>query len=129
VKSSKQLSEIGMLAEYIGVALMLLMAIGIAVGMVFMTSILGPKRYFADKMEPFECGESQLVSPHQRFSVKFYLVAVLFVLFDIEAVFFFPWAVLFKRLGVFGFVEMLLFIIILGVGLLYVWKRGGLDWE
>lgn len=128
-KGSKQFSEIGMLAEYIGVALMLLMAIGIAGGMVFMTSILGPKRYFADKMEPFECGESQLVSPHQRFSVKFYLVAVLFVLFDIEAVFFFPWAVLFKRLGVFGFIEMLLFIIILGVGLLYVWKRGGLDWE
>ena len=118
-----------MLTEYIGVVVMLLIAIGIAVGMVFMTSILGPKRYFPDKMEPFECGESQLVSPHQRFSVKFYLVAVLFVLFDIEAVFFFPWAVLFKRLGVFGFIEMLLFIIILGVGLLYVWKRGGLDWE
>jgi len=118
-----------MLEEYIGVALMLLMAIGVAVGMVVLTSILGPKRYFPDKMEPFECGESQLVSPHQRFSVKFYLVAVLFVLFDIEAVFFFPWAVLFRRLGVFGFVEMLLFIIILGVGLLYVWKRGGLDWE
>ena len=80
-------------------------------------------------MEPFECGESPLVSPHQRFSVKFYLVAVLFVLFDIEAIFFFPWAILFRRLGLFGFVEMLLFILILGIGLLYVWKRGGLDWE
>lgn len=118
-----------MLEQYIGVAIMLLMAIGIACGMVFMTSILGPKREFADKMEPFECGESPLVSPRQRFSVKFYLVAVLFVLFDIEAVFFFPWAILFKRLGVFGFVEMCLFILILGVGLLYVWRRGGLDWE
>ena len=118
-----------MLEEYIGVVLMLFMAIGIAVGMVVLTSILGPKRYFPDKMEPFECGESQLVSPHQRFSVKFYLVAVLFVLFDIEAVFFFPWAVLFRRLGIFGFIEMSLFILILGVGLLYVWKRGGLDWE
>lgn len=118
-----------MLEQYLGAALMLLMATGIAVGMVVMTSILGPKRHFADKMEPFECGESQLVSPHQRFSVKFYLVAVLFVLFDIEAVFFFPWAILYKKLGVFGFVEMLLFIVILGVGLLYVWRRGGLDWE
>jgi len=118
-----------MLDQYIGVALMLLMAIGIACGMVLMTSILGPKRYFPDKMEPFECGESQIVSPRQRFSVKFYLVAVLFVLFDIEAVFFFPWAVLFKRLGLYGLIEMLLFILILGVGLLYVWKRGGLDWE
>ena len=118
-----------MLDSYLGAGIMLLMAIGIAVGMVVMTSILGPKREFADKMEPFEGGESQLVSPHQRFSVKFYLVAVLFVLFDIEAVFFFPWAILFKQLGLFGFIEMLVFILILGVGLLYVWVRGGLDWE
>ncbi len=118
-----------MLESYLGAGIMLLLAIGIAVGMVVMTSFLGPKRQFADKMEPFECGESPIVSPHQRFSVKFYLVAVLFVLFDIEAVFFFPWAILFKQLGVFGFVEMLLFILILGVGLLYVWRRGGLDWE
>ena len=118
-----------MLEQYIGVAIMLLMALGIAGGMVVMTTFLGPKRQFADKMEPFECGESQLVSPHQRFSVKFYLVGVLFVLFDIEAVFFFPWAILFRRLGMYGFIEMLLFILILGVGLLYVWKSGGLDWE
>ncbi|MEE9259438.1 MAG: NADH-quinone oxidoreductase subunit A [Nitrospinaceae bacterium] len=118
-----------MMEQYLGAALMLLIAIGIAVGMVVMTTILGPKREFPDKMEPFECGESQLVSPHQRFSVKFYLVAVLFVLFDIEAVFFFPWAILYKRLGVFGFVEMSIFILILGIGLLYVWRRGGLDWE
>ena len=118
-----------MLEQYIGAAIMLLMSLGIAGGMVLMTSLLGPKRKFADKMEPFECGESQLVSPHQRFSVKFYLVAVLFVLFDIEAIFFFTWAILFRRLGMFGFIEMLLFILILGVGLLYVWKRGGLDWE
>ena len=118
-----------MLEQYLGAALMLLIAVGIAVGMVVMTTILGPKHEFPDKMEPFECGESQLVSPHQRFSVKFYLVAVLFVLFDIEAVFFFPWAILFKRLGVFGFIEMSLFILILGIGLLYVWRRGGLDWE
>ena len=115
--------------EYIGVSIMLLMAIGIACAMVFLTSILGPKKEFPDKMEPFECGESQLVSPRQRFSVKFYLVAVLFVLFDIEAVFFFPWAILYKRLGLFGFIEMFLFILIMGVGLLYVWRRGGLDWE
>ena len=118
-----------MLDSYLGAGIMFLMAIGIAVGMVVMTSILGPKRKFADKMEPFECGESQIVSPHQRFSVKFYLVAVLFVLFVIDAVFFFPWAILFKQLGLFGFIEMLMFILILGVGLLYVWIRGGLDWE
>lgn len=118
-----------MLMEYTGAVLMLLFATAIAVGMVVTTTLLGPKNKFADKMEPFECGESPLASPDQRFSVKFYLVAVLFILFDIEAVFLFPWAVLYKKLGLFGFIEMFVFLLILGIGLFYVWKRGGLDWE
>ena len=118
-----------MLNEYIGMVLLMLFATAIAVGMVVATTILGPKQKFAQKMEPFECGETQLVSPRQRFSVKFYVVAVLFILFDIEAVFLFPWAILYKKLGLFGFVEMFLFIFILGIGLAYVWLRGGLDWE
>ena len=118
-----------MLEEYAGAAIMFLMAMGIACGMVVMTQFLGPKRALDDKMEPFECGESQLVSPPQRFSVKFYLAAVLFVLLYLEAIFFFPWAILFKQLGLFGFIEMLMFILILGVGLLYAWIRGGLDCE
>ncbi len=118
-----------MLESYTGAAILLLIATGIAVGMVVATSILGPKRNFADKMEPFECGESQLVSPYQRFSVKFYLVAVLFILYDIEAVFLFHWARIDKKLGLFGLIEMMVFIIILGIGLAYVWIRGGLDWE
>ena len=118
-----------MLAEYTGVVILMGFAAAIAVGMVVATSLLGPKRKFAQKMEPFECGETQLVSPRQRFSVKFYLVAVLFILFDIEAVFMFPWAILYKQLGIFGFVEMFLFILILGIGLAYVWLRGGLEWE
>ena len=118
-----------MLEEYIGAFFLLAFAVAIAVGMVAATTILGPKKKFADKMEPFECGESQLVSPHQRFSVKFYLIAVLFILFDVEVVFLFPWAVIYKRLGVFGLIEMLVFLVILGIGLMYVWKKGGLDWE
>ncbi len=118
-----------MLEEYTGAFILLAFAIAIAVGMVAATTILGPKKKFADKMEPFECGESQLVSPHQRFSVKFYLIAVLFILFDVEVVFLFPWAVIYKRLGVFGLIEMLVFLVILGIGLIYVWKKGGLDWE
>lgn len=118
-----------MLEEYIGAFILLGFSIAIAVGMVAATTILGPKKNFADKMEPFECGESQLVSPHQRFSVKFYLIAVLFILFDVEVVFLFPWAVIFSRLGLFGLIEMIIFLVILGVGLVYVWKKGGLDWE
>lgn len=118
-----------MLDQYLGAAILFVMASAIAIGMVVGTSILGPKHRFADKEEPFECGESQIVSPYQRFSVKFYMVAVLFILFDIEAVFLFPWAVLYQRLGLFGLVEMIVFLIILGIGLMYVWVRGGLDWE
>ena len=118
-----------MLDQYTGALILFILSVLIAVGMVAATTILGPKKKFADKMEPFECGESQLVSPHQRFSVKFYLIAVLFILFDVEVVFLFPWAVIFKRLGLFGLIEMMVFLVILGIGLLYVWKKGGLDWE
>ncbi len=118
-----------MLDQYLGVLIMLVLAISTAVGMVTLTSILGPKKKFPEKMQPFECGRTPLVSPRQRFSVKFYLIAVLFILFDIEAVFLFPWAAIFRQLGWFGFVEMLIFIAILGIGLLYVWKKGALKWE
>jgi len=115
--------------EYIPVLIMLLLAVATAVGMLVATTLIGPKKEFADKMEPFECGESPIVSPKQRFSVKFYLVALFFVIFDIEAVFVYPWAVLFRELGLFGFIEMMIFISILAIGLIYVWRRGALEWE
>jgi NADH-quinone oxidoreductase subunit A len=115
--------------EYIPVLLMLFLAAATAAGMLVATTLIGPKKHFADKMEPFECGESPIVSPKLRFSVKFYLVALLFVIFDIEAVFVYPWAVLFRELGIFGFIEMMIFISILAIGLIYVWKRGALEWE
>jgi NADH-quinone oxidoreductase subunit A len=115
--------------EYIPVVIMLCLAAATAVGMLVATTIIGPKKKFADKMEPFECGESPIVSPKLRFSVKFYLVALFFVIFDIEAVFVYPWAVLFRDLGMFGFVEMMIFLSILAIGLIYVWKRGALEWE
>jgi NADH-quinone oxidoreductase subunit A len=115
--------------EYIAVLIMFFLAAATAVGMLVATTLIGPGKKFADKMEPFECGESPIVSPKQRFSVKFYLVALFFVIFDIEAVFVYPWAVLFKDLGMFGFVEMMIFITILAIGLIYVWKRGALEWE
>jgi NADH-quinone oxidoreductase subunit A len=115
--------------EYVPVVIMLFLAAATAVGMLVATSLIGPKKKFADKMEPFECGESPIVSPKQRFSIKFYLVALFFVIFDIEAVFLYPWAVLFRDLGMFGFVEMMIFISILAIGLIYVWRRGALEWE
>ncbi len=115
--------------EYVPVLIMFALAAATAGGMLVATTLIGPKKKFAEKLEVFECGESPIVSSKQRFSVKFYLVALFFVIFDIEAVFVYPWAVLFKDLGLFGFIEMMIFIGILAIGLIYVWMRGALEWD
>lgn len=115
--------------QYIPVLIMGTVAVGIAGVMLFLSEFLGPKHVFREKMEPFECGENQIVSPKQRYSVRFYLIAMFFIIFDIEAVFLFPWAVIFQQLGMFGFIEMMVFILLLGVGLVYIWKKGALEWE
>lgn len=115
--------------EYIPVLIMFVIAAGIAGAMTGLAELLGPKLTFREKQEPFECGENQIDSPHQRFSIRFYLVALLFIVFDIEAVFLFPWSVIFQQLGLFGFAEMVVFIFILATGLVYVWKKGALEWE
>ncbi len=115
--------------EYIPALMMLILAAATAAGMIAATSLLGPKKHFSDKMEVFECGESPIVSSKIRFSVKFYLVALFFVIFDVETVFLYPWAVLFKDLGLFGFIEMMIFLSVLVIGLIYVWRRGALEWE
>lgn len=117
-----------MLAEFAGVLLILALALAVAAGMLGAHRLLGPSRSFDEKLDPFECGEKQIVSPHQRFSVKFYLVAMLFVVFDLEAVFFYPWGALFRELGAFGFVSMSIFAVPLVVGLVYEWKKGALEW-
>ena len=117
-----------MLAEYAGVLVVVTLGVIIVCAMLGVHLLLGPHREFAEKQEPFECGEHQIVSPKQRFSVKFYLVAMLFVLFDLEVVFFYPWGALFRELGMFGFVAMTIFTVPLVVGLLYEWRKGALEW-
>jgi NADH-quinone oxidoreductase subunit A len=117
------------MSEYVPVLIMLVLAAATAVGMIVATSLIGPKNVFPEKMEVFECGESPIASSKLRFSVKFYLVALFFVIFDIEVVFVYPWAVLFKDLGMFGFIEMMIFLSILAIGLVYVWRRGALEWD
>ena len=81
------------------------------------------------KAEAFECGNPPSGPAWGRFAVKFYLPAILFIAFDVEVVFMYPWAVLYRRLGLFGFVEMMIFILILGLGLVYVWRKGALEWD
>jgi NADH-quinone oxidoreductase subunit A len=117
-----------MLAEYTGAVVILTLATVLAGALLAIHLLLGPRRRFAEKQEPFECGERPIVSPHQRFSVKFYMVAMLFILFDVEAVFFYPWGALLGELGWFGYVEMLAFTAVLAVGLAYVWGKGALEW-
>ena len=115
--------------EYLPVLLFLISAIGFGVGTIAMSTIIVPRRSNPVKDSPYECGVEPVGDARARFSVKFYLVAVLFILFDIEAVFLYPWAVAFKQLGIYGLIEMLLFILILLVGYLYLLKRRALEWE
>lgn len=117
-----------MLAEYSGVLIILALAMLIAGAMLGLQVIMGPRRRFDEKLEPFECGEKQIMSPRQRFAVKFYLVAILFVVFDVEALFFYPWGALFTELGWHGYWAMLVFTVPLVVGLFYEWKKGALEW-
>ena len=102
---------------------------GVMGGVAYLSWLMGVKKPNQRKLSPYECGITPIGSARERFSVKFYLVAMLFLLFDIEAVFLFPWAVVYRQLKLFGFAEMLLFIAAILAGYIYVWKKGALDWE
>lgn len=116
--------------QYLGIILLLVVVAGFLITMLILSSILGPKFRSKTKQLPFECGSVSVGDmKDQRFQVKFYLIAMLFILFDIEIIFMYPWAINFKELGWFGFSEMMIFIGVLTVGLVYVWKKGVLDWS
>jgi NADH-quinone oxidoreductase subunit A len=117
-----------MLAEYTGVLVVLAIGTIIVCALLAIHLLVGPRRVFDEKQEPFECGERQIVSPRQRYAVKFYMVAILFVVFDVEAIYFYPWGAVFTELGWFGYLAMLVFTVPLAVGLLYEWLKGGLEW-
>ena len=115
--------------EWAHVAIYFAVTLFLGSGMVFLGYFLSPKKPNPDKLEPYECGVPLLAETRERFSVRFYLVAIMFILFDIETVFLIPWAVLYRQLGVFGLVEIGIFFGVLGFGLAYLWKRGGLEWD
>ncbi len=108
-----------------------LLAFGFAAFSIVAGSLSGPRRYSRVKLDAYECGIEPTPQPigGGRFPVKYYLTAMLFILFDIEIVFLYPWAVAFDQLAIFGLIEMLLFILTLGVAYAYVWRRGGLEWD
>lgn len=113
------------------IPLMVMIAIGLLFGAsnIVLTEILGPRRSSKEKLSTYESGMEPVKSARERFSVKFYLVAMMFILFDIEIVFMYPWAVQFKELGMYGFVAMLLFMVLLFSGYIYVVKKGALRWD
>jgi NADH-quinone oxidoreductase subunit A len=121
------------LLPYLPVLMQLLIAAAIGTGMIVLSSILGHRKYSRVKMQAYECGITPTGDAQHRFSVKFYLVAMLFILFDVEAIFLIPWAVVYKTLlkdyGLFGLWEMLIYIGIVLVGFIYIWKKGVLDWS
>src|SRR5512135_291667 len=118
-----------MLAQYIPVLITFALALIVVTVMVNVNRFLSPRNKTKTKLEAFECGNEPSGSAWGRFSVKFYLTAILFIVFDVEVVFLYPWAVVFRRLGWFGFAEVILFVAVLGVALLYVWRKGALEWD
>ena len=115
--------------EYLPVLLFVIVALGFGAVTIAASSLVVPIRTSPAKEAAYECGVDPVGDARGRFSIKFYLVAVLFILFDIEAVFLYPWAVAFKQLGLYGLVEMMLFIVILLAGYLYLLKKRALEWD
>ena len=114
---------------YFPVLLQVFIAMAVAAGMLGASFLLGKRVRNRVKDLPYECGITPVGNARERFSVKFYLVAMLFILFDIEAIFLYPWAVVYRELKMFAFVEMLVFIVLVLAGFFYIWKKGALDWS
>ena len=117
------------MVEYIGATILIVLGGAVAGLMMVGHRLLGGRKPTPVKEEPFECGETPFHLPQGCLSIQFYLIAMLFIIFDIEILFLFPWAVLYRRLGFFGFAEMAVFLFILMVGNVYAWKKGALEWE
>ena len=118
-----------MLINYLPILIYLLIAVGLVGVIVLLSELVGKKTHSVQKDLPYECGMDPIGDARSRYTVRFYIIAMFFIVFDIEAIFLYPWAVVFKPLGWFGLVEMGVFVAILAVGLAYVWGKGALEWE
>ena len=115
--------------DYIPILMVFAVAAVVAGALLGIPLLIAPKRIFAIKQEPFECGKDPVMLPEGRFAIKFSTIAIFFIIFDIELVFVWPWAALYRQLGWFGFMEMLVFLGILMLGFLYIWQKRGFEWE
>jgi len=117
------------LAEYLPTLLFLFVATGIGIALLVIGNLLGPKRPTLEKLSPYECGFAAFEDARMRFDVRYYLIAIQFIIFDLEIIFIVPWATVFRELGVLGLIEMGIFVGMLLLGFIYVWKKGALEWE
>ena len=118
-----------MLAEYLPTLLFLFVATGIGIALLIIGNLLGPKRPSLEKLSPYECGFSAFEDARMRFDVRYYLIAIQFIIFDLEIIFIVPWTQVFMEIGARSLVTMGLFVGMLFLGFVYVWKRGALEWE
>jgi len=118
-----------MLENYLPILVFIILGVLFGVGPVFMGFMLAPSRPDSEKLSPYECGFEAFEDSRMKFDVRYYLVAILFIIFDLEIAFLFPWAVVLEEIGVFGFVAMIIFLGILVVGFIYEWIKGALEWE
>lgn len=118
-----------MLENYFPVLLFICVGLGVGVAPMVLGRLLGPHRPDSKKLSPYECGFEAFEDARMKFDVRYYLVAILFILFDLEIAFLFPWAIVLKEIGTFGFISMMIFLAILVVGFIYEWMKGALEWE
>ena len=118
-----------MLQNYLPILVFIVIALGMGTVMILAGSIIGPRRPDAEKLSPYECGFEAFEDSRMKFDVRYYLVAILFIIFDLEIAFLFPWAVVLDEIGMFGFLAMMVFLAVLVIGFIYEWKKGALEWE
>ena len=114
--------------EYLPILLIMLFSIAFAGGVILLGSIVRLRRPYKEKLQIYESGNPPVGEPRERFSIKFYIIAMLFVVFDVEAVFLYPWALVFDKIGLYALIEMLLFIVVLLIGYIYAWKKDAFEW-
>ena len=117
------------LNEYLSIIIFLAIALILSVGFIFVNFIFAPKKPDPEKLSTYECGFEAFNDSRMEFDVRFYLVAILFIIFDLEIAFLFPWAISLGNIGILGFTSMMIFLFILTIGFIYEWKKGALDWE
>ena len=118
-----------MLAEYFPVLLFMVVSAVVGIALIAIGNLLGPRKPSAEKDSPYECGFEAFDDARMKFDARFYLVAILFIIFDLEVAFLFPWAVAFQDVGLFGFWSMMIFLGVLTVGFIYEWRKGALEWD